>query len=95
MAVVLVRVGAAGLLGRDTGRAARSWSPAPDVGEVVDTNGAGDTHSGAFLAAVAPGSRCETRWCCANVAAARAVTLPGGASWGPGRTEAGRRGEEG
>lgn len=54
--------------------------------EAVDTNGAGDTHIGAFVAALAHGSTPLEAARFANAAAAIAVTRHGGAA-GPNRTE--------
>lgn len=48
--------------------------------EVVDTNGAGDTHVGAFIAALAHGARPEDAARRANAAAAISVTREGGAT---------------
>ncbi len=48
--------------------------------EAVDTNGAGDTHVGAFIAALAGGADPEAAALHANAAAAISVTRDGGAS---------------
>ncbi len=78
--VVLVRDGAAGCWLATTGGEPElvPTRPAPDV---VDTNGAGDTHSGAFLAAVAAGSPVRMAVAVANTAATDAVGRSGGAPW--------------
>lgn len=81
---VLVRAGPDGCL---LGGRAVAAEHVPGFGvEAVDTNGAGDTHTGAFLAALASGaSPAEAvRW--ANGAAALSVTRRGPAT-GPGRAE--------
>jgi sugar/nucleoside kinase (ribokinase family) len=59
--------------------------PAPRV-TPVDTTGAGDAHSGVFLAAIADGLTPEAAARRANVAAALAVTRPGPAT-SPGKAE--------
>jgi sugar/nucleoside kinase (ribokinase family) len=72
---VLVRIGADGcLLGRRG--SAPVHVPAFRV-EVVDTNGAGDAHTGAFLAALASGEDDVTAARLANAAAAFSVTRHG------------------
>jgi sugar/nucleoside kinase (ribokinase family) len=53
---------------------------------VVDTNGAGDTHTGGFLAALADGADDAEAVRRANAAAALSVTKPGPAT-GPTRAE--------
>jgi sugar/nucleoside kinase (ribokinase family) len=53
--------------------------PAPEV-DAVDTTGAGDTHSGVFLAALADGLRPARAARRANAAAALSVTRPGPAT---------------
>lgn len=78
--VVLVRVGAQGCWVATSG-GAPDLVPAPAVPAVLDTTGAGDTHSGAFLAAVASGAPVREAVALANAAAAQSVTNPGGASW--------------
>ncbi len=82
-AVALVRAGASGCW-LATPDGALDLVPAPAVREVFDTSGAGDTHAGVFLAAVVAGESVRDAVVLANAAAARAVTLPGGASWGGG-----------
>jgi sugar/nucleoside kinase (ribokinase family) len=79
-AVALVRVGAQGCWVASPG-GELDLVPAPVVPAVLDTTGAGDTHSGAFLAAVAAGAPVREAVVLANAAAARAVTNPGGAFW--------------
>jgi sugar/nucleoside kinase (ribokinase family) len=59
--------------------------PAPTV-HAVDTTGAGDGHSGVFLAALADGLPAADAARRANAAAALAVTRPGPAT-SPTRTE--------
>jgi sugar/nucleoside kinase (ribokinase family) len=81
--VALLRAGAQGCWVATT-QGEIELVPAPLQSDVVDTNGAGDTHSGAFLAAVAAGAPLREAVVRANEAASRAVTRPGGASWGPG-----------
>ncbi|RFC61970.1 ribokinase [Fulvimarina endophytica] len=54
--------------------------------EAIDTNGAGDTHLGSFVSALARGMEPEEAVRYANAAAAIAVTRHGGAS-GPGHDE--------
>jgi len=53
--------------------------PAPTV-HAVDTTGAGDAHSGVFLAALADGLSAADAARRANAAAAMAVTRPGPAT---------------
>jgi sugar/nucleoside kinase (ribokinase family) len=74
----IVRVGAAGCLVAES--AARSDVVPGFSVTVVDTNGAGDTHVGAFAAQLALGRtpREALRW--ANAAAAWSVTKPGPAT---------------
>ncbi len=91
--IVMVRSGAQGCWVA-TPDGALELVAAPPVAQVQDSNGAGDTHSGAFLAAIAAGEPLRAAVVLANAAAARAVTLPGGASWE--RAESGQaRSEEG
>ncbi len=77
---VIVRVGPDGCL-----LATRDWAdepvhiPAPAV-HAVDTTGAGDAHSGVFLAALADGLAAADAARRANAAAALAVTRPGPAT---------------
>ena len=81
---VLVRVGPDGcLLG---GRGVAAEHVAGFRVEVVDTNGAGDTHTGAFLAALASGASSVEAVRTANGAAALSVTRRGPAT-GPTRAE--------
>jgi sugar/nucleoside kinase (ribokinase family) len=56
---------------------------------VVDTNGAGDAHSGAFIASLADGAADTAAARSANAAAALAVTRPGPAT-APTRAELAR-----
>ena len=75
---VLVRVGAEGcLLGRG---ASEPQLIAGFRVDVVDTNGAGDTHTGAFLAALAAGGAAAAAVRSANAAAALSVTKRGPAT---------------
>ena len=81
---VLVRVGPDGCLLGGRGVTAEH---VPGFGvEVVDTNGAGDTHTGAFLAALASGAPPIEAVRRANAAAALSVTRRGPAT-GPGLAE--------
>lgn len=81
---VLVRVGPDGCLLGGRGETAEH---VPGFGvEVVDTNGAGDTHTGAFLAALASGAPPIEAVRRANAAAALSVTRRGPAT-GPGLAE--------
>jgi sugar/nucleoside kinase (ribokinase family) len=81
---VLVRVGPDGCLVGGRGFAAEHV-PGFAV-EAVDTNGAGDAHTGAFLAGLAAGSPWSEAVRRANAAAAVSVTRRGPAT-GPGRAE--------
>jgi sugar/nucleoside kinase (ribokinase family) len=84
---VLVRTGPGGcLLGRsgEPARHVRGFAVTP-----VDTNGAGDTHTGAFLAALAAGADAAGAARLANAAAALSVTRRGPAT-GPTRAELAR-----
>jgi sugar/nucleoside kinase (ribokinase family) len=75
---VLVRTGPGGcLLGR-AGEPARHLPGYPVT--AVDANGAGDTHTGAFLAALAAGADPARAARLANAAAALSVTRPGPAT---------------
>jgi sugar/nucleoside kinase (ribokinase family) len=74
---VIVRAGAAGCVVADGDRV--TPVPAPNV-QAVDTTGAGDAHSGVFLAALAAGLTPEQAARRANAAAALAVTCPGPAT---------------
>jgi sugar/nucleoside kinase (ribokinase family) len=81
---VLVRVGPDGCLLGGRGLVAEH---VPGFGvEAVDTNGAGDTHTGAFLASMASGVPVIEAVRRANAAAALSVTRRGPAT-GPGRAE--------
>jgi sugar/nucleoside kinase (ribokinase family) len=81
---VLVRVGPDGCLLGGRGAATER---VPGFGvEVVDTNGAGDTHTGAFLAALSAGASVADAVRRANAAAALSVTRRGPAT-GPTRAE--------
>lgn len=81
---VLVRTGPDGCLLGHRGEPAQ-WVPGFRV-TAVDTNGAGDTHTGGFLAALADGADDAEAVRRANAAAALSVTKPGPAS-GPTRAE--------
>jgi sugar/nucleoside kinase (ribokinase family) len=76
---VLVRDGAAGCYAALFGSSAAVHVRAPEV-TAVDTTGAGDAHSGAFLAALAGGLPPLGAVALANAAAAYAVTRPGPAT---------------
>jgi sugar/nucleoside kinase (ribokinase family) len=76
---VLVRAGAAGCYVALRGAAAPVHVPAPTV-NAVDSTGAGDAHSGVFLAALAGGLSPLDAVARANAAAAFAVTRPGPAT---------------
>jgi sugar/nucleoside kinase (ribokinase family) len=81
---VLVRVGPDGCL---LGRRGFGAEHVPGFGvEPVDTNGAGDTHTGAFLAALASGAPAVEAVRRANGAAALSVSRRGPAT-GPSRAE--------
>jgi sugar/nucleoside kinase (ribokinase family) len=80
---VVVRAGAAGCVVAHGDRV--TYVRTPDV-TVVDTTGAGDAHSGVFLAALAAGLTPEEAARRANAAAALAVTRPGPAT-APARAE--------
>jgi sugar/nucleoside kinase (ribokinase family) len=84
---VLVRTGPGGCLIARPGGAVVAVPGFP-VG-VVDTNGAGDAHSGAFIAALAEGAADTAAARSANAAAALAVTRPGPAT-APTRAELAR-----
>ncbi len=76
---VLVRAGAAGCYVALLGSSDAVHVRAPKV-NAVDTTGAGDAHSGAFLAALADGVPPLDAAARANAAAAFAVTRPGPAT---------------
>jgi sugar/nucleoside kinase (ribokinase family) len=76
---VLVRAGAAGCYVALRASSGPVHVPAPKVA-AVDTTGAGDAHSGAFLAACADGLAPLDAAALANEAAAFAVTRPGPAT---------------
>jgi sugar/nucleoside kinase (ribokinase family) len=76
---ILVRAGAAGCYVALRGPAGPVRVPAPEV-TAVDTTGAGDAHSGAFLAALADGLAPLDAVARANAAAAFAVTRSGPAT---------------
>lgn len=82
-AVLLIRDGARGTMLVRPGRSLVRV-PALDVPEVVDTTGAGDAHTGAFLAELARGADLEEATRIANVAAALAIQVAGSAG-GPTR----------
>jgi sugar/nucleoside kinase (ribokinase family) len=75
---VVVRTGAAGCLLSRPGRAAMHVPGFPV--RAVDTNGAGDTHTGVFIAALASGSTEADAARIANAAAAISVTRRGPAT---------------
>jgi sugar/nucleoside kinase (ribokinase family) len=77
-ASVIVRTGSAGCVLAVRG-AEITRIPAPVV-EAVDTTGAGDTHAGVFIAALADGLPPERAADRANAAAALSVTQPGPAT---------------
>lgn len=83
--VVLLREGSAGATLFRRGRAPERVPGLP-VADVVDTTGAGDTHSGAFLAELARGADLVEAVRVANVAAALSVRRPVSAG-GPTRPE--------
>ena len=75
---VLVRTGPDGCL---IGRPGAGWVHVPGFQvAVLDTNGAGDAHSGAFIAALAAGAADTAAARSANAAAALSVTRPGPAT---------------
>jgi sugar/nucleoside kinase (ribokinase family) len=76
---VIVRAGAAGCYVAEPGSAAAVHVRAPQV-TAVDTTGAGDAHSGVFLAALADGHSPAGAAARANAAAAFAVTRHGPAT---------------
>ncbi len=82
---IIVRAGAAGCYVALFGSSDAVHVRAPKV-TAVDTTGAGDAHSGAFLAALADGLPPLDAAARANAAAAFAVTRPGPAT-SPTRTE--------
>lgn len=73
---VIVRAGADGAALAQAGDATPALVPAPAV-RVIDTNGAGDTHVGVFVAALMRGMLPPEAVRRANAAAAIAVTRPG------------------
>ncbi|MGB3833562.1 MAG: PfkB family carbohydrate kinase [Mesorhizobium sp.] len=75
---VVVRAGEQGCLVRLAGGASRAVAGFPV--EAVDTNGAGDAHIGAFVAALSRGEDPFEVARYANAAAAISVTRPGGSS---------------
>jgi len=83
-ASVIVRTGAAGCVLAPRGQRIERV-PAPAV-TAVDTTGAGDTHAGVFIAALAGGLTPAEAAARANAAAAFSVTRPGPAT-SPGRAE--------
>lgn len=82
-AVVLLRDGARGSLLVRPGRSPVRFPPY-DAGGVVDTTGAGDVHTGAFLAELARGADVEEAARAANVAAALSTRVAASAG-GPAR----------
>ena len=80
---VLVRAGAAGCLVARAGAGADGLPPVHVPGfpvTVLDTNGAGDTHAGTFIAALAGGADALDAARTANAAAALSVTRRGPAT---------------
>jgi sugar/nucleoside kinase (ribokinase family) len=77
----VVRDGANGAWLALPGRTARHIPPHPV--RPVDTNGAGDTHVGAFVAALASGHAPATACRLANIAAALSTTKEGPATAPP------------
>ena len=77
-ASIMVRTGAAGCVLASTG-AGLQEIPAPRV-DAIDTTGAGDTHAGVFLAALAAGLPAHQAAARANAAAALSTTRPGPAT---------------
>ncbi|UUP18288.1 PfkB family carbohydrate kinase [Nitratireductor thuwali] len=75
---VLIRAGVAGCLVRL--RDGQSWMVPGFAVKAIDTNGAGDTHIGAFVSVLARGAAPEEAVRYANAAAAIAVTRHGGSS---------------
>lgn len=75
---VLIRAGVAGCLVRL--RDGQSWMVPSFAVEAVDTNGAGDTHIGAFVSELARGAKPGEAVRYANAAAAISVTRHGGSS---------------
>ncbi|MDP9136772.1 MAG: PfkB family carbohydrate kinase [Pseudomonadota bacterium] len=75
---ILLRMSAAGCLLRTADGTTRHI-PARQTA-AIDTTGAGDAHTGAFIAAMASGATPEAAAERANAAAAISVTRPGGAS---------------
>ncbi len=75
---VIVRLGPDGCILVEAGRAPQHIAGYPV--EVLDTNGAGDAHVGAFLAAIAVGLTPAAAADRANAVAAIAITRPGPAS---------------
>lgn len=75
---VIVRIGQAGCIVAPAGAAA-VHIPGFQV-RAIDTNGAGDTHAGAFIAALAAGADPPEAARLANAAAAFSVTRPGPAA---------------
>lgn len=84
---IVIRDGAAGAHLVEAGGEGAAIAGFP--AEAVDTNGAGDTHSGAFISALARGMGPAAAVRYANAAAAIAVTRQGGAA-GPGHDEIAR-----
>ena len=75
---MLVRTGPDGCL---IGRPGADWVRVPGFHvDALDTNGAGDAHSGAFIAALAAGAADTAAARSANAAAALSVTRPGPAT---------------
>jgi sugar/nucleoside kinase (ribokinase family) len=75
---VVVRHGATGCSVARPGRAVVGVAGVPS--EVVDTNGAGDTHSGVFLAELSRGTKVYEAALRANAAASIAITMLGPAT---------------
>lgn len=91
---VLVRGGGQGCWLALPGGGTPELVPPSAVACVVDSTGAGDTHSGAFLAALAAGRPAREAVAMANVAAAEGVTRTGPAWW-VGREPSARWGQDG
>ena len=78
-AIVIVRAGSLGCVIYEGGDAG-IYVPGRFAGEVVDTTGAGDVHTAAFLSAYYSGEHAVDAARVANVAASMSVSVRGGAS---------------